>query len=65
MSASGLQKTTQLIKSLDAKTQVLELLVDVSNQDAVNNMVKKTVETFGQIDYGKHQEPFSFISYRI
>ncbi|TVY18047.1 Levodione reductase [Lachnellula arida] len=51
MSASGLEKTTQLIKSHDAKAQVLELLVDVSNQDAVNKMVKKTVETFGQLDY--------------
>ncbi|TVY88676.1 Levodione reductase [Lachnellula willkommii] len=51
MSASGLEKTTQLIKSHDAKAQVLELLVDVSNQDAVNKMVKKTVETFGHLDY--------------
>ncbi|TVY43494.1 Levodione reductase [Lachnellula subtilissima] len=51
MSASGLEKTTQVIKSHDEKAEVLELLVDVSNQDAVNEMVKKTVETFGRLDY--------------
>ncbi|CZR66381.1 related to dehydrogenase [Phialocephala subalpina] len=51
MNAAGLQKTKELIKSSDETIKMLELLVDVSDETAVEEMVKKTVDTFGGLDY--------------
>jgi len=53
MNAAGLQKTKELIKSSDETIKILELLVDVSDKTAVEEMVKKTVDTFGGVDHGK------------
>lgn len=53
MNAAGLQKTKELIRSSDETIKMLELLVDVSDETAVEEMVKKTVDTFGGLDYGK------------
>jgi enoyl-[acyl-carrier-protein] reductase (NADH) len=53
MNAAGFQKTKELIKSFDKAIKMLELLVDVSDETAVEHMVKKTVDTFGGLDYGK------------
>lgn len=53
MNAAGLQKTKELIKSSDETIKILELLVNVSDETAVEEMIKKTVNTFGQLDYGK------------
>jgi len=65
MSVSGLEKTKQLIKSYDEKVQVLDMLVDVSDQTAVDDMVKKTVEAFGRLDYGKCLADISSTWYKI
>jgi len=53
MNAAGLQKTKELIKSSDETIMILDLLVDVSDETAVEDMVKKTVDTFGGVDHGK------------
>ena len=65
ISQSGLERTTQLIRPYDEKLQVLELPVDVSDQNAVEDMVKKTVETFGRLDYGKCLLAISLMLHKI
>jgi len=53
VNTAGLQKTKELIKSSNETIKILELLVDVSDETAVEEMVNKTVDTFGGLDYGK------------
>ena len=53
MNTAGLQNTREIIASSFPQVQVLQLVVDVSDQQAVEEMVKKTVDAFGALDYGK------------
>jgi NADP-dependent 3-hydroxy acid dehydrogenase YdfG len=52
VNAASLQKTKEIIESSNETIKILELLVDVSDENAVEEMVKKTVDTFGGLDHG-------------
>jgi hypothetical protein len=55
VNVGGLEKTKELIKSADETVKTLELVLDVSDPGSVEDMVKRTIEAFGGIDYGECQ----------
>jgi NAD(P)-dependent dehydrogenase (short-subunit alcohol dehydrogenase family) len=52
LNAKGIQETAALLKANGFNVQILEIEVDVTSEASVRNMISKTVECFGSIDYG-------------
>jgi NAD(P)-dependent dehydrogenase (short-subunit alcohol dehydrogenase family) len=52
LNANGIKETAALLKANGSNVQLLEIEVDVTSEASVRNMVSKTVECFGSIDYG-------------
>jgi NAD(P)-dependent dehydrogenase (short-subunit alcohol dehydrogenase family) len=52
VNANGIKETTALLKANGFDAQLLEIEVDVTSETSVRNMVSKTVDCFGSIDYG-------------
>lgn len=56
LSADGLAETVRLIQADFPSVNVLPLVVDVTDERSVEDMVSKAVETFGSLECGKlHQ----------
>jgi NAD(P)-dependent dehydrogenase (short-subunit alcohol dehydrogenase family) len=51
----SIQDTVSQIRETSRDVQVLELVVNVGDGEAVANMVAKTLEAFGRLDYGTHR----------
>jgi NAD(P)-dependent dehydrogenase (short-subunit alcohol dehydrogenase family) len=52
LNANGINESAALLKANGSDVQLLEIEVDVTSEASVRNMVSKTVECFGSIDYG-------------
>lgn len=52
LNAKAVQETAALLQASRFDVQILEIEVDVTSEASVRNMVSKTVECFGSIDYG-------------
>lgn len=48
----GVLETISLIEAEQSKAQTLAIEVNVANDSSVKNMVSRTIEAFGRIDYG-------------
>ena len=51
LSIEGLEKTASLIASTSTETQVVQVVIDVSQPGDVSGLLQKAVETFGRVDY--------------
>ncbi|KAL6229189.1 hypothetical protein BDW75DRAFT_245957 [Aspergillus navahoensis] len=51
LNAKGIQGTAALLEANGFDVKILEIEVDVTSEASVRNMVSKTVECFGRIDY--------------
>jgi NAD(P)-dependent dehydrogenase (short-subunit alcohol dehydrogenase family) len=47
------QETIDMIKKEGLKTELLALEANITDLDSVKEMVSKTVQNFGSLDYGK------------
>jgi NAD(P)-dependent dehydrogenase (short-subunit alcohol dehydrogenase family) len=47
------QETSRQLRNISQNVQIVELLVDVSNEDSVGNMVVDAMEKLDRLDYGK------------
>lgn len=52
INVEGVQETISLIQAQGKDVQTLAIEVNVADATSVRNMVSKTVESFGRLDYG-------------
>jgi hypothetical protein len=49
--------TKKILESQWQDIEVLEVTVDVADQVSVEKLLQRTVERFGQLDYGTYNSP--------
>ncbi|RFU24652.1 hypothetical protein B7463_g11685, partial [Scytalidium lignicola] len=51
LNPEGLRKTTERVKECNPEVKVLEMIVDVSDPESVESMVRSTMNNFGGLQY--------------
>jgi NAD(P)-dependent dehydrogenase (short-subunit alcohol dehydrogenase family) len=60
--SEGLAETLKQAKKLDPTVKIVSMIVDVTNEEQVNQMVALAVKNFGRIEYSIHSAGISDLS---